>query len=493
MVDERARRQLELIGEFVALAAGAGVECWLRGGWGLDFLLGTVTRPHEDIDLFVWADDAPRLLAVLAQHGYQEVGGPPPEQQRNLVKAGEEFHMTLLDRNQRGVVTAGGRWADSPWPAGMLEGPTGRIGDVRSRVISAEAQLWAKEEVPKALGRAQREHDPVDVALLREALVRAGVSPSIRPFEAEDAGRVDRLLHVLAPTRVETAESLVWRQSSEPERSRRCSWVAVESEDVVGFATAHLQWFGGEAGKGRIWVGVREDRRRRGIGSVLWETAVAHLRGARKHTVEVDDHPAGLAFVERRGFTQYDAEVISRLDPRECRLEAKPHEGYRVVSLRDVLDREHDLYEFYGAAGAMSPADPENRVTLEEWRRFILGNPLLNEDASVVVECGERIVSLAWLLVDHGRKRAENEWTATMPELRGRGLARLAKLATIRWAAENGIAEIVTGIDPDNLPMRELNRRLGYVELFLRRDLERPAPEGDRDAEGVRRSVREGG
>ena len=62
-----------------------------------------------------------------------------------------------------------------------------------------------------------------------------------------------------------------------------------------------------------------------------------------------------------------------------------------------------------------------------------------------------------------------------MPRLRGRGLARLAKLGTIRWAAEHGIAEIVTGNDADNLPMRELNRRLGYRELFLRRDLQRPA------------------
>ncbi|MGB2874292.1 MAG: GNAT family N-acetyltransferase, partial [Gaiellaceae bacterium] len=68
----------------------------------------------------------------------------------------------------------------------------------------------------------------------------------------------------------------------------------------------------------------------------------------------------------------------------------------------------------------------------------------------------------------------ENEWTATLPELRGRGLARLAKLASIRRAVEEGITEILTGNDPDNLPMRELNRRLGYRELFVRRDFERP-------------------
>jgi hypothetical protein len=136
---------------------------------------------------------------------------------------------------------------------------------------------------------------------------------------------------------------------------------------------------------------------------------------------------------------------------------------------------------FLRKAGGIPAGDPENRVTLEEWRRFILGNPLLDDEASVVVvDTDGSIVSLAWLLVDDVRRRAENEWTATLPHLRGRGLALLAKLGTIRWAAANGVAEIVTGNDPENRPMRELNRRLGYRELFLRRDLERPAPGYDR-------------
>jgi len=129
----REARQLELIHEFTRLAAETGNDCWLRGGWALDFLLGRVTRAHEDIDLFIWADTAPRLLPKLKEKGYEEVGGPPPEQQRNLTKDGEEFHVTLLEENELGVVTAGGRWAHLPWPKGMLEGPIGQIGDVRCR------------------------------------------------------------------------------------------------------------------------------------------------------------------------------------------------------------------------------------------------------------------------------------------------------------------------------------------------------------------------
>jgi hypothetical protein len=95
----REQRQLELIREFTSLAQQAGVECWLRGGWALDFLLGRVTRTHEDIDQFIWAADASTLLPKLEEAGYEEIAGPPPEQQRNFVKDGEEFRVTLLEEN----------------------------------------------------------------------------------------------------------------------------------------------------------------------------------------------------------------------------------------------------------------------------------------------------------------------------------------------------------------------------------------------------------
>jgi len=148
----------------------AGAGCWLRGGWALDFLLGRVTRAHEDLDLFIWAADAPKLLPILERHGFEEVGGPPPAMQRNLVKGGEELHVTLLERNEIGVVTASGRRADAPWPGAMLDGPIGRVGHIRCRVISPEAQLYAKTKHPHALSRAPREQDQVDIALLRHVL-----------------------------------------------------------------------------------------------------------------------------------------------------------------------------------------------------------------------------------------------------------------------------------------------------------------------------------
>jgi GNAT superfamily N-acetyltransferase len=296
-----------------------------------------------------------------------------------------------------------------------------------------------------------------------------GAVAEIRIFEPDDAESVAELLLPLLPTTVQTAESLRWRQTGEPPRTRRKSWVAEAAGEIVGFATAQMEWWSGEAGKGRIWAGVREDMRRQGIGTALWETAASHLGDARKHTTEVDDDPAGLAFVERRGFRQYDSELIFRLDPRDCTLEPKPLNGFRVVALGEMLDRKAELFDFYRDAGGVS----NPRLTLEDWSAAILDNPMLDRDLGVVVLQDDRVVSLSWLLVDLERGRAENEWTATLPELRGRGLAQLAKIASIRKARSVGISEIVTGSLPHNAPMIEVNRRLGYRELYIRKDLER--------------------
>jgi hypothetical protein len=52
---------------------------------------------------------------------------------------------------------------------------------------------------------------------------------------------------------------------------------------------------------------------------------------------------------------------------------------------------------------------------------------------------------------------------------RRRGLATLAKLAQLRWAAANGIDRVVTDSDERNAPMLAINRRLGYEPFTERR------------------------
>ena len=55
--------------------------------------------------------------------------------------------------------------------------------------------------------------------------------------------------------------------------------------------------------------------------------------------------------------------------------------------------------------------------------------------------------------------------TAVSRGWRGRGVATALKRATITWAKANGIEALETANDTDNLPMRAVNRSLGYRPL----------------------------
>jgi Aminoglycoside-2''-adenylyltransferase len=112
MDTERSRRQLGMIADIVALSGQLGVQLWLRGGWAMDFPPGQVTRDHVDIDRFGWIDDAPALEAALHADGYQTIPGPPPDQQLDVTKDGEELSFTWLAQGAHGqVMVAGGRFA----------------------------------------------------------------------------------------------------------------------------------------------------------------------------------------------------------------------------------------------------------------------------------------------------------------------------------------------------------------------------------------------
>jgi len=165
-----AEIQLRAIADIVRVV---DVEIWLRGGWAMDFFLGEVTRPHGDIDFFCRAPDAERVVGLLRGLGYQESAGPPPDLQRDLFgPGGLEVQVTLLGQDPDGCPTVpGGPHAGARWPANLLHGPVGRIGNVTCRIISPHAQIEIKKMMPIwAPGMPRRQKDAEDIARLQAAL-----------------------------------------------------------------------------------------------------------------------------------------------------------------------------------------------------------------------------------------------------------------------------------------------------------------------------------
>jgi GNAT superfamily N-acetyltransferase len=292
--------------------------------------------------------------------------------------------------------------------------------------------------------------------------------PEIRPFRHEDAEAAIPLFRELWPEQVVTPTGLIHNQESQPERAVVRAWVADDAGEIVAFASARFRWALRDEGVASAWAGVLPSHRRRTVGWRLYELAEAHLREHRARRIESiyrADDPDGRRFAERLGFEETRREQYWALDVSSAEVK-EPHPN--VVRLREVRGRERDLFDLYDAADRDTPDDHPHSLAFEEWLPETLGNPELDLEVSAVVLIDDRPASFAWLVTDREGRRAENEMTGTAPEFRRRGLARIAKEATIAWAAEAGIRTILTSNDATNADMLTLNKHLGYRPTVLR-------------------------
>jgi GNAT superfamily N-acetyltransferase len=234
-----------------------------------------------------------------------------------------------------------------------------------------------------------------------------------------------------------------------------------------------------------IFVFVVPSLRRHGFGKALFEQAESYAQELGARSVHSwADSESGNTFLEARGFRATGEERISALDPGQADLSSLPRlrsrlseEGFHLVALGEVRDRVHELHRVYAASSADVPQDfREDDIRLDEWRRETLEHPQLSAEGSFVVVAQESPAALAFLEVDEPAGLAANEMTGTLPEFRRRGLARLAKLGTIQWAAQAGVGSVLTANDEANVAMVALNESLGYRPVltetqYLRDDL----------------------
>jgi GNAT superfamily N-acetyltransferase len=305
----------------------------------------------------------------------------------------------------------------------------------------------------------------------------------IRPFRDDDAEAVAALLAEDVTPHALTAPGVRHWLASQPARAHARTWVALADDRVVGWSRARLQWSTGVADLGELWAFVGPAYRRRGLGAELFEAAVAHLESVGARSVEswasAED---GDRFLLARSFTPVRTQQMLRLELAGADLsrfaplrEEAEAQGYSLVPLAAVAARTRELHALDAAATADVPAThAQDDFRYDDWLAETLAHPQLTREGSFVVLAGEEPVAYALLHVDPGSNLAANEMTGTRAGQRRRGLARLAKLATIAWARENGLDAILTSNDGENVAMQRLNESLGYrpaaVETEYRRE-----------------------
>jgi GNAT superfamily N-acetyltransferase len=294
----------------------------------------------------------------------------------------------------------------------------------------------------------------------------------IRKLEPRDYPAVARLLgQTMLSLPEPTPTGVEHWLTSQPERAQIHLLVAEENRRIVGYGQNLLAWYTSRTDLASVWIGVAEDERNRGIGSDLYRGAEQWFEplGVRTlHTMAVEGTP-GIEFALARGFERTRTAYQQRLVLADADLSAlaalenkRAAEGLRVVPLNEIRDLSA-LQELYAIASLDVPEDePEDNVQPDEFEGHILGDPEMSREASMVVLDGDKPVSLAFLLINPESMIGMSDLTGTLPEYRGRGLARLAKLAVARAALELGVKEFTTENDAENVPIRALNESLGY-------------------------------
>lgn len=308
--------------------------------------------------------------------------------------------------------------------------------------------------------------------------------PEIRPFRPEDADASAPLFRSLIPAQIHTGPAIRHWVETQPPRAKMQAWMAIEGGEVVGWGNAHLRWAIQADDVAGGWVGVLPEHRNRGLGSKLYRLAEEHARslGARRFTsFTSENREDGRAFARHRGFREGRRDQNWELEVVAAVLSGRPNPaGAELVRLREVVDRERDLFELFDSAHSDMPGDDPYTLEFDEWLREALGDPTLDHDVSAVVLVNGRPASFAWINSDREGGLGANEMTGTHPDFRRRGLARLAKEASIRWAAEAGLTTLVTSNETTNADMLTLNEHLGYrpkhVVLELTKDLDGGEP-----------------
>jgi hypothetical protein len=119
----------------------AEIDYWLFGGWAVDFWVGAVTRPHDDIDVAAWRKDYDRIREVLTGAGWKHEPTKEDVVGTRYTLDGALVEFTFLEPGPAGEIVI-------PIPGNRVVFSTESFGDVRRTLGDVTARV-----IPLALLR----------------------------------------------------------------------------------------------------------------------------------------------------------------------------------------------------------------------------------------------------------------------------------------------------------------------------------------------------
>ncbi|PZS08464.1 MAG: hypothetical protein DLM70_02620 [Chloroflexi bacterium] len=226
-------------------------------------------------------------------------------------------------------------------------------------------------------------------------------------------------------------------------------------------------------------ITVERDLWERGIGSALYEDIVERAQkvGAKRIFARFrDGYENTRPFLEHRGVLPTGSvHKSTRLDLRHVNFEGYEtlperlaREGIRVETLAKVASEDesrlHEVYDVDLETAKDEPGSEPFSMSFDRWLAMMVHGPGTSPESVFVALAQEQVIGYT-MVGRLGPDGGESNGMGVLREYRGRGVARLLKLATIEWARANGLRYLHTGNDVNNPRMYAINVRLGYQSL----------------------------
>ncbi|MEH6376675.1 GNAT family N-acetyltransferase [Streptomyces sp. KLMMK] len=269
----------------------------------------------------------------------------------------------------------------------------------------------------------------------------------------------------------------------EDSAGRRLAWLAADPDgNPAGYAFLRLFTKEGQSHLAELNIQVHPAERRRHVGSLLLDAAVAAARheGRRNVIAQAEARSAGASFLTARDFRPALTLTYARLALADADLPVltaiadEPHAGYRLTEWEGTVPDE--LADTFVASRRAMDDMPMGAV---DYGTVVWDLDRVRAAASAVaargdllhtvaaVDCSDGSIAGFTELVIPGGATGDGQHygTAVLPEHRGRGLARWMKAAAIVRARAHHprLGGLLTDTADNNPHMRHVNDALGYL------------------------------
>ncbi|QNE21502.1 GNAT family N-acetyltransferase [Kribbella qitaiheensis] len=280
----------------------------------------------------------------------------------------------------------------------------------------------------------------------------------IRPAELSDVESAIALHDALVPYLAYTSTALRHRLSRDPVPGRATFAAFADDGELVGWAVTGVIP-GSYPLDGELRVLVHPDHRGHGIGTKLLAATHEALQTAGATSARVFADPASVDWAAPWGYVQTRQVHYAEIDPSTAPALPPVPAGVSLVAL-DELDPRL-VYEADVVAQRTKPGDAKITARpYDDWFATVWQSPAVVLDLSMAAVEGGRV--LGFTLGDGDHSKIWSKMTATMPEYRGQGLAKLVKCAALHRAAAAGVRGAYTANYDGNRPMLAVNDWLGY-------------------------------